>query len=290
MPWPRPRALGARPDGGHPGPPPPRGAHRQGAEHGGPDPAHHRRRLAGAIATSWPDTGVDLLVGIGGTPEGVIAAAALKSMGGEIQDGSTPATRRSGGRPSTSATTRRRPHHGRPGQGDNCFFAATGITDGEAAPGRPLRRVRGQHPVPRDAVQVGHGPAHRRPSPAPQAVRVQRHRVRLSDGGPGLPAGGGRIQPWGRGPGGRPVARPALLVPVMFMAACGSSDNATAPEGAAALTSVHRSVARTEAAGTAHLVESTETRSTPGGTPPDGQRGTRSPPTVTFRFAGPTCR
>src|SRR5665213_1298645 len=40
--------------------------------------------VAGAIATSWPDTGVDLLVGIGGTPEGVIAAAALKSMGGEI--------------------------------------------------------------------------------------------------------------------------------------------------------------------------------------------------------------
>ena len=41
--------------------------------------------VAGAIATSWPDTGVDLLVGVGGTPEGVIAAAALKSMGGEIQ-------------------------------------------------------------------------------------------------------------------------------------------------------------------------------------------------------------
>src|ERR1700683_1406793 len=41
--------------------------------------------VAGAIATAWPDTGVDLLIGIGGTPEGVIAAAALKSMGGEIQ-------------------------------------------------------------------------------------------------------------------------------------------------------------------------------------------------------------
>ena len=38
--------------------------------------------VAGAIATAWPDTGVDILFGIGGTPEGVIAAAALKSMGG----------------------------------------------------------------------------------------------------------------------------------------------------------------------------------------------------------------
>ena len=39
----------------------------------------------GAIATAWPDAGVDVLLGIGGTPEGVIAAAALKCMGGEIQ-------------------------------------------------------------------------------------------------------------------------------------------------------------------------------------------------------------
>ena len=39
----------------------------------------------GAIATAWPDAGVDMLFGIGGTPEGVIAAAALKCMGGEMQ-------------------------------------------------------------------------------------------------------------------------------------------------------------------------------------------------------------
>ena len=52
--------------------------------------------VAGAIATSWPDTGVDILVGIGGTPEGVIAAAALKSMGGEIQGRLLPATSRAG--------------------------------------------------------------------------------------------------------------------------------------------------------------------------------------------------
>ena len=41
--------------------------------------------VAGAIATGWPNSGADILLGIGGTPEGVIAAAALKGLGGEIQ-------------------------------------------------------------------------------------------------------------------------------------------------------------------------------------------------------------
>ena len=41
--------------------------------------------VIGAVSTAWPDTGADILFGIGGTPEGVIAAAALKCMGGEIQ-------------------------------------------------------------------------------------------------------------------------------------------------------------------------------------------------------------
>jgi len=41
--------------------------------------------VAGALMTCWPDAGVDLLMGIGGTPEGVLAACALRGMGGEIQ-------------------------------------------------------------------------------------------------------------------------------------------------------------------------------------------------------------
>ncbi len=40
--------------------------------------------VAAAIATAFPDTGVDILIGIGGAPEGVIAAAALKCMGGRL--------------------------------------------------------------------------------------------------------------------------------------------------------------------------------------------------------------
>ena len=41
--------------------------------------------VAGAIATCLPDSGVDILMGVGGSPEAVIAAAALKCMGGEMQ-------------------------------------------------------------------------------------------------------------------------------------------------------------------------------------------------------------
>ncbi len=41
--------------------------------------------VMGALETAWPDSGSDILFGIGGTPEGVIAACALKALGGEIQ-------------------------------------------------------------------------------------------------------------------------------------------------------------------------------------------------------------
>lgn len=41
--------------------------------------------VAGALMTAWPEAGVDVLMGVGGTPEGVIAACALRGMDGEIQ-------------------------------------------------------------------------------------------------------------------------------------------------------------------------------------------------------------
>jgi fructose-1,6-bisphosphatase II len=92
--------------------------------------------VAGAIATAWPETGVDILFGIGGTPEGVIAAAALKSMGGEIQgrlwprdEGERRAAVDAGYDLDAVLTTDDLV------RGDNCFFAATGITDGELLSG-----------------------------------------------------------------------------------------------------------------------------------------------------------
>ena len=79
-----------------------------------------------------PDTGIDLLLGIGGTPEGIIAACAIKCLGGVIQ-----------GRlwPQDDAERQRALDAGHDldavlatndlVRGENCFFVATGITDGE---------------------------------------------------------------------------------------------------------------------------------------------------------------
>jgi fructose-1,6-bisphosphatase II len=88
--------------------------------------------VAGAISTAWPDSGADILFGIGGTPEGVIAAAALKCMGGELQGKLWPRNdeeRRAAidAGYDLDKVIRTDDLVG----GDNCFFAATGITDGE---------------------------------------------------------------------------------------------------------------------------------------------------------------
>ena len=41
--------------------------------------------VSAAIASAWPDSGIDLLIGVGGAPEGVISAAALQCLGGDFQ-------------------------------------------------------------------------------------------------------------------------------------------------------------------------------------------------------------
>jgi fructose-1,6-bisphosphatase II len=88
--------------------------------------------VAAAILAAEDRTGADLLIGIGGTPEGVLAAAALKCMGGEIQgrlwprdDAERQAARDAGYDLTAVLTTDDLV------RGDNCFFAATGITDGD---------------------------------------------------------------------------------------------------------------------------------------------------------------
>jgi len=88
--------------------------------------------VAGAIMAARPDTGVDLLLGIGGTPEGIIAACAIKCLGGTIQgrlwprDDAERAKAVDAGHDldrvlDTDDLVR----------SDNVFFVATGITDGE---------------------------------------------------------------------------------------------------------------------------------------------------------------
>ncbi len=88
--------------------------------------------VAGAISTAWPDSGADILFGIGGTPEGVIAAAALKCMGGEQlgrlwpRDDAERTLALDMGYDLDAVLTSEDLV-----RGNNCFFAATGITDGE---------------------------------------------------------------------------------------------------------------------------------------------------------------
>jgi len=92
--------------------------------------------VAGAISTAWPQSGADILFGIGGTPEGVITAAALKCMDGDQQgrlwprnDGERQAALDAGYDLDKVLTIDDMV------SGDNCFFAATGITDGELLEG-----------------------------------------------------------------------------------------------------------------------------------------------------------
>ncbi|MDA0566006.1 class II fructose-bisphosphatase [Streptomonospora sp. S1-112] len=92
--------------------------------------------VAGAIMAARPGTGVDLLLGIGGTPEGIISACAMKCLGGVIQGRLWP----------TDDDERRRALDAGHDldrvlttddlvSSEDVFFAATGITDGELVGG-----------------------------------------------------------------------------------------------------------------------------------------------------------
>ncbi|ACU77100.1 fructose-1,6-bisphosphatase, class II [Catenulispora acidiphila DSM 44928] len=92
--------------------------------------------VAGAVMAVRPGTGVDLLLGVGGTPEGIIAACAVKCLGGVIQGKLWP---------KDDAERRRAVDAGHDldrvlltddlVSGENCFVAITGITDGELVRG-----------------------------------------------------------------------------------------------------------------------------------------------------------
>src|SRR6266436_6184943 len=92
--------------------------------------------VAGAIMAAREGTGIDLMLGIGGTPEGIVAACALKCMGGVILGKLAPrdeAERRkaldAGNDLDQVLTTDDLV------SSEDCFFAATGITDGELMAG-----------------------------------------------------------------------------------------------------------------------------------------------------------
>ncbi|BBY46105.1 fructose-1,6-bisphosphatase, class II [Mycolicibacterium celeriflavum] len=92
--------------------------------------------VAGAISACRPNTSTDMLAGIGGTPEGIIAAAAIRCMGGEIQGQLAPKDDEErqkaldrGHDLDRVLTTEDLV------SGDNVFFCATGVTDGDLLKG-----------------------------------------------------------------------------------------------------------------------------------------------------------
>ncbi|MDQ0257169.1 fructose-1,6-bisphosphatase II [Evansella vedderi] len=93
--------------------------------------------VAAAINTAFEDTGVDLLIGSGGAPEGVLAAVALKCLGGELQGKLLPQSEeelarcKKMGIDDVSRILRMEDLV----KGDDAIFAATGVTDGELLKG-----------------------------------------------------------------------------------------------------------------------------------------------------------
>lgn len=88
--------------------------------------------VMGALLATYPGTGIDMLMGIGGTPEGVIAAAAVKALGGAMEGRRAPQDSTEHDRMAAELST---------GElervlglddlvmGDDAFFSATAITD-----------------------------------------------------------------------------------------------------------------------------------------------------------------
>jgi len=113
-------------------------------------------------------------MGIGGAPEAVLAACALKCVGGEMQCRLYPRT---------EAEKDAAIAHGLDPvefdrvltiddlcASDNVFFAATGVTDGELPAWRAVFRARRAHALPHDAVPLGHRPLDRGTAPLGASV------------------------------------------------------------------------------------------------------------------------
>ena len=95
--------------------------------------------VAGAIATAMEDSGVNILFGIGGAPEAVLAAAALKCLGGEMQVKMWPRDEEERGKILDMGCSERDFDrvYGTEDlvKGDSIIFCATGITGGDFLPG-----------------------------------------------------------------------------------------------------------------------------------------------------------
>lgn len=99
--------------------------------------------VAGAVMTVREETGVDLLLGVGGTPEGIIAACAIKCLGGTIQGKLWPKDDEERQRAVDAGHDLDRVLQTEDlVSGENVFFVATGITDGDLLRGVHYRGER----------------------------------------------------------------------------------------------------------------------------------------------------
>jgi fructose-1,6-bisphosphatase II len=92
--------------------------------------------IAGGLMTSIPDTGIDVLLGIGGSPEAVVSACALKCVGGDMQCKLWPRDEAEREKAiETGMDLDKVLNIDDLVSGDNVFFSATGITEGELLDG-----------------------------------------------------------------------------------------------------------------------------------------------------------
>ena len=164
--------------------------------------------VAGSLLAVSDRSPVSLLWGIGGTPEGVISSAAIKCIGGGFvgrlwprDDDERKAALDQGYDLDKQFTQDDLV------KGDDCFFSATGVTDGDVLQGvRYLGRTRDDG-VDRHALALGHGaPGPRRAQPH-EAARDHRRALRLSRRSPlpGRSSGSGSV---GRAPPRASARRP----------------------------------------------------------------------------------
>ncbi len=117
--------------------------------------------VAGAIMAARPETGIDLMLGIGGTPEGIIAACALKCMDGVIQGRLWPQGSEERERAVDAGhdlSPRRRPDHRRARHRRRLLLRRHRHHRRRADEGRALHRRRRDHALARDALAQRHDP------------------------------------------------------------------------------------------------------------------------------------
>ena len=148
---------------------------RRDPRHRRPDQVHHRRRRRRRDhGRPRPDTGIDLLLGVGGTPEGIIAACAMKCLDGVIQGRLWPNDDEERQRALDAGHDLDPDHvlqHRRPGHRRRRVLRGDRDHRRRADEGRPLPRRRRQHALAGDALAQRHDPVdHLRP-PAAEAAR-----------------------------------------------------------------------------------------------------------------------